>query len=390
MISLKEALETTIRQAVRSQIESVALVHSLGRILATDYRSDINMPPFDKSAVDGFACRKSDLGEDLEIIEVLPAGVIPRRKIASQQCAKIMTGAMVPDGADCVFMIEETTPAQNGRVKFTGKIAPSNICFLGEDVKEGDVVLQSGNRIAPQHIAVLAAFGVAEPCVFQRVKVGILSTGDELVEPDQVPGGSQIRNSNGPQLCAQVEQSGGIATYYGIVSDRPEVLSQKLSQAVDENDIVLLTGGVSMGDFDYVPQVMKRIGVQIFFERIEVQPGKPTVFGKKGDVHVFGLPGNPVSAFVIFEILVKPFLQKCMGLSGEIPFQDMKAGIDFFRKKQERTGLIPVQFCGNEIFPIEYHGSAHINAYTSANGILVFPSGQNRITKGDWTHVRPI
>jgi molybdopterin molybdotransferase len=301
-----------------------------------------------------------------------------------------MTGAMVPSGANSVIMVEETELVGEDFVRFTGANPSKNICYRGEDVKAGELVLQKGLQINPAHVAVLASVGKSEPLVAKFPRVGIMSTGDELVEPFVVPGMAQIRNSNAWQLEAQVKTIPAIPCYYGIVPDNSADLRNFIEIAMEHNDLVLLTGGVSMGDFDFVPAVMEEAGIEILFKSIAIQPGKPTVFGHRNKTFIFGLPGNPVSSFVLFELLVKPFIRRMMG-SAVQPLQlSLPMGVDFSRRKSVRKSMIPVIIKDGNVFPVEYHGSAHINAYSIANGILVMEIGTTKINKGEQVYVRPL
>lgn len=393
MITFQEAYSTVISKVFTTdKTENIPLSKCIGRLLAQDVISDINMPPFRKTAVDGYACRMSDIGGRLEVIEVIPAGVMPTKNIEIGQCSKIMTGAPLPSGADCVLMIEDTKIIDEKHIEFTGKSTKANICELGEDIRVGDLSIEKGTAIHPKHIAIMAALGCHQPEVAIKPKVSILPTGDELVEPNVKPTGSQIRNSNGHQLISQVINSGAEPIYNGIVGDTKEETHNAISKALEESDVIILTGGVSMGDFDFVPEIMKKLGIQIHFDSIAVQPGKPTTFGTKGNKLIFGLPGNPVSSFIQFELLVKPALQKMMGCKTINPLQaNASMGIDYRRKRSERLAFVPVELTEQHlVFPVDFHGSAHIFALAKANGIIAVPIGIEKINKGELVDVRPI
>jgi molybdopterin molybdotransferase len=398
MVFFEDALNTVLSQNFTPGNERIALSESLGRILAEDIFSDMDMPPFDKSAVDGFACRMADVGthhgmsvpDSLQIIETIPAGTIPQKIILPGQCAKIMTGAMVPSGADCVVMVEFSEMVGENQVRLTIETPAKNICYRAEDIKSGEHVLQKGIQINPAHVAVLASVGAINPLVGRLPTVGIISTGDELVEPGATPGMAQIRNSNAWQLEAQVKTVPALSTYLGIAPDEGPELRLIIDLALANNDVVLLTGGVSMGDFDFVPVIMQEAGIEILFKSVAIQPGKPTVFGRRNNTYIFGLPGNPVSSFVLFEMMVKPFLRLMMGCSSEPLVLKLPMGVDFSRRKSGRMSMIPVSIKDNSVFPVEYHGSAHINAYTMANGIMFMDIGVTTINKGDQVYVRPI
>jgi len=409
MVSFEEAIAIVLSQKATPASSRVLLSASAGRVLAEDIFSDMEMPPFDKSAVDGYACRMEDVAPgqsqeemtgpgdsavwrsgNLAVVEIIPAGKVPEKKVGPGECSKIMTGAMVPAGADCVVMVEDSEETGTDTIRLTRFSLAKNICYKGEDIRSGDPVLERGTKIAPAHVAVLASVGAVNPLVFNQPVVGIISTDDELVEPSQKPGLAQIRNSNGWQLESQVRSVPAAPHYIGIAPDDGRGLRSVIDHALLENDVVLLSGGVSMGEFDHVPGILREAGVEILFEKIAIQPGKPTVFGRKGDTFVFGLPGNPVSSFILFEMMVRPFLLMLMGHTERNSDLLLRMGVDFARRKSERKSLIPVQIREGAVFPVEYHGSAHIQAYSKANAVLIVPIGTTAINKGEQVHVRPI
>ena len=392
MIKFEEAYDIVINSAnFHLPTERINFEDSLGRILAEDVKSDINMPPFDKSAMDGFACRREDIDNELEVIEVLPAGKIPEKEVGKNQCTKIMTGAIIPDGADCVIMVEYTEEVGENKIKFTFEYTNNNICYFAEDIKKDDLVLKKGIEIKPQHIAVMASVGYTNVLVSKQPKIGIISTGDELVEPNIYPGKSQIRNSNGHQLVAQVSRIGATPNYIGIAEDSEEVTYNTISKALQENDIVMLTGGVSMGDFDFVPEIMTKLGVKIKFESLAVKPGKPTTFGTFGkEKFIFGLPGNPVSSYTQFELLVKPLVLRLMDAAKLEKTLKLPMGSEYSRRKSARKSFIPVNISGGKVYPVEYHGSAHIHSYVFADGITSIEIGKEKLEIGELVDVRQI
>jgi molybdopterin molybdotransferase len=391
MITFEEGYSVVMQFARPGDTEQVELNNSLGRVLAEDIFSDVDMPPFNKSAVDGYACRKLDLENELTVIETIPAGVVPEKLVGQYQCAKIMTGAVVPEGADTVIMVEDTEEVGYSIIKFSRNKTHTNICYTGEDVRINDHVLSKGTLIRPQDVAVLASVGKANPMVYKKIKVGIISTGNELVEPGKVPSKSQIRNSNASQLVAQVKNMGAEPHYLGIALDTKKSTFEKISQAIVENDVVLLTGGVSMGDFDYVPEVFNDLNIKTKFKSLAIQPGRPTVFGVTENCFLFGLPGNPVSSFVLFEVLVKPFVYQLMGYHFDPVPVKLPMGRIYSRKKSARKSLIPVTISKDGcVYPVEYHGSAHIHSYVFADGVTVIEIGETSIEKGDIVDVRQI
>ncbi|MCK9421366.1 MAG: molybdopterin molybdotransferase MoeA [Bacteroidales bacterium] len=426
MISFEDSINIVFSHVNTVGSERVPLLESTGRVLAEDIFSDLDMPPFDKSAVDGYACRMEDIlpaslethriethrgasllkthpfkthplethrGASLRefmVLETIPAGKIPKETVGRGQCSKIMTGAMLPDGADCVIMVEDTIVTGDQMIRFTPDNISRNICYRAENIRNGDKVLEKGTIINPALVAVMASVGAVNPLVSALPRVGVVSTGDELVEPWTSPGKSQIRNSNASQLITQLKLVPVIPSYFGIASDQGPALKTTLRKAFKDNDGVLLTGGVSMGDFDFVPEILKETEIEILFRSVAIQPGRPTVFGLKGDKFVFGLPGNPVSSFVLFEVMVKPYLLKMMGAKSETRIMTFHMGTGYSRRKSLRKNMIPVTISGDLVFPVEYHGSAHINAYTFANGILIIEPGIEKIRKGEKVHVRPL
>ena len=391
MITLDQAIRIAVSKASLLGAETVDFMQSTGRILAQNVYADADMPPFNKSAMDGYACRRSDLNQELSVVELIPAGQSPTKTIESGQCSKIMTGAQVPEGADTVFMVEFSEEITAGKVRFIGEKTNSNICLKGEDLKKGDLVLPKGIQLKPQHIAMLASVGCTLPLVFIQPVIGIISTGSELVNPDEQPESSQIRNSNGPQLYAQTIAAGFPVNYYVIVPYNELLTTQIIQKSVEQNDVTILSGGVSVGDFDFVPQIIRELGFEIHFSKINIKPGQHTTFASKGNKYIIGLPGNPVSSFIQFEVFVLPFLRKLMNYSQQEMRLPLQMNHDFSRKKSDRDECLPVLLTEtNEVRTIDYHGSAHIHAYNQAFGFITIPAGKTEIKKGELVHVRPL
>jgi molybdopterin molybdotransferase len=391
MISFNEAFDIVMRQARVLESERVPLDAASNRILAEDVLSDMDMPPFDKSAMDGFACRREDLPGVLTVIESVQAGYLPTKPVGRNQCCRIMTGAKVPEAADCVIMLEHTEQISENTVRFAEKATGKNICPRGEDFRAGEVVLRKGDRIQAQHVAVLASVGCTKPFVSRRPRVGIIATGDELVEPEAVPGPGQIRSSNSHQLRVQIEATGAVATCYGISRDSEAAVEALLKKALSENDVVLVSAGVSKGDFDFVPLVLKKNNIKVLFDAIAVKPGKPTTFGVGPSVYCFGLPGNPVATFVQCELLVKPFLYALMGHQYRPPHSWLTLSETFQRKRADREEWSPVEYVAEgAVRPCAHHGSAHVCALCNACGLICVPLGTSVIEKGTIVRVRPI
>ncbi len=390
MLRYEEALDIVLRSAYSPGVEYVRFMDSLDRVLAEDVISDTDLPPFSRSAVDGFACRREDIQHELTVIETVAAGQSPALSVGKGQCTRIMTGAAVPEGADCVIMVEDSEEIVPGKIRYSKDNTKTNISFRAEDVKAGNIVLEKGTRVAPQHIAILATVGWVNPKVAVKPKVGIISTGDEIIEPHLKPGLSQIRNSNSYQLVAQTLKAGAVPDYAGIAPDNEKITLEMITHSLENNDLVLLTGGVSMGTFDFVPQVFKKLGIEILFRTVALQPGKPTVFGIKGMKRIFGLPGNPVSSFTIFELFVRPMLNLMMGMKEPFRQYHLPLGADYQRKRKDRMQWLPVVIREGVVFPLEYHGSGHIHSLAGAHGLAAIPIGITEMLKGDIIDVRPL
>jgi len=302
-----------------------------------------------------------------------------------------MTGAVVPAGADCVIMQEQTEPVGDGEIRFVGDHSPDNICRRGRDRKAGDIILKSGTVIKPSHIALLALAGCVMPVVSKRPRVGVIATGDELVDPSQVPGAAQIRNTNAFQLTAQVRSVGSSVTNYGIARDAAEDISRILCKALGENDVALTAGGVCVGEFDLVRKVMKGNGVELVFEKVGVKPGRPMAFGIRRQAFCFALPGNPVSAFVMFELMVRPFLYKMMGHTYRPATSRARLQGAIIREKGDGDTWVPVVFAEPAtVAEVGYQGPQDINALCAADGLVCLPAGITELQGGADVIVRHI
>lgn len=389
MTPLGKALEIVLQDAQALAIEEVNIHESLNRCLAADIHTDTDVPSFSKSAMDGFAMKQEDLFEELEMIEHIPAGIAPQKIVQKGQCSRIMTGAMVPEGADTVIMVEHTETLANGKIKFLKEKSKSNILYQGEDKKKGDVVLQKGIIVNPAHIGIMANVGAVKLPVHKALKVGILATGTELVDPSESITPPQIRNSNSYQIQALCHRLGAETNNIGVVEDNPDAILEKIKSLIPDHDIIVFTGGASFGDFDYSERVLTELKAEILLEKLAIQPGKPMLYGKLGEKYLFGLSGNPVSSSIQFELLTKPLINKLMGKSQATRIFKLPIGKDMNRKVCERDLFIPVKVDENMVaHPLEYHGSAHINAYENAEALACFPIGKKELKKGDKIDVR--
>jgi molybdopterin molybdotransferase len=391
MIQYHEALDLIRSCAHPGRVEKVDLAGAHKRILAEDACYDSSIPPFNRSAMDGYACRRADIGNELIILETIFAGSKPTHKIGVNECAKIMTGAVVPDGADCVFMVEDAELKAADRVICTRMYTECNISYEGEDAKKGEVAVGKYTLITSRHIPLLAGAGVVSPLVFCRPAVSIFATGSELVEPGIKPLPHQIRNSNAYQMIAQLSDMGISGDYLGIIRDDKALTEKRLAEAFSNSNLLLLTGGVSAGDSDFVPDVLEILGFEMILSKSAIQPGKPIIFARKGHQYCFGLSGNPVSSFVQFELYVRPFIYSLMGYHYQPPVKDATLVDPIYRTKADRLKFIPALLNQkNEALPLEFHGSAHIDSLSHANCLIEIPIGIYEINKGETVHVRPL
>jgi molybdopterin molybdotransferase len=390
MLAVAEAQRLILQHARPLAPETASLGPSvLGLVLAEDVISDLDSPPYDKSMMDGYAVRCADLAAGqgtLAVVEEIPAGTTPTKAVERGQASRIMTGAPIPDGADAVVMVERTTMLDDHRVKVDDRPrAGQNICARASELRRGDVVLASGTILRPQEIGLLGTVGRSSFKAVPRPRVCVLSTGDELVEANQAPGPGQIRNSNGPMLAAQVGRAGGVPRYLGIARDNLESLGPLVAEGL-EADVLILSGGVSAGKLDLVPGVLRASGVVAHFHKVEMKPGKPVLFGTRVTERttlVFGLPGNPVSSFVGFELFVRPAFRRLRGLGDRVNDSLSAKLVEDCAYKTDRPTYHPARVeatdDGWHVRPVPWFGSPDLRGLTRANALVLF-------TAGDHTH----
>ncbi|MDN3511774.1 MAG: molybdopterin molybdotransferase MoeA [Candidatus Jettenia sp. CY-1] len=395
MISVDTAIRIVTDKTEPLQSRAVPFENTLGLCLAQDVQSDIDMPPFDRSAMDGYAIISEDTAHapvELTVIESIAAGYMPTKKVSHGQASKIMTGAAVPEGANAVVKFEETEDIQtDNRVKILRSIDKgSNISKKGEDIQVGQTVLHKGMLIRPQEIGILASVGKSYVEVFPAPTIGIISTGSELVDVESKPSVAQIRNSNGYSLAAQARRLKTDVEILGIVKDTKEEISSMLRRGL-QKDILILSGGVSMGEYDLVGEVMKDLHTQIYFEKVALRPGKPVIFGRKDKTLIFALPGNPVASFVTFELFIYTAIRKMMGFSNpqRITIQaTLETDIFVKRKRREyRPALLCARNNTWKVSPVEWHGSADLLATTRANCLLIVREDAQKLAAGQLVDV---
>ncbi len=377
--------------------EPVALTSAaLGLVLAADVVSDLDMPPYNKAMMDGYAVRCADLRQGqatLEVVEEITAGRVPGHALEAGQASRIMTGAPVPTGADAVVIVERTRLLDDRRVEIADRPPHpgQHILPRAAEMRRGDTVLPAGIVLRPQEFGVLATVGRTTLSVHPQPRVAILSTGDELVEPAQAPQAGQVRNSNGSMLVAQVCRAGGVPRYLGIGRDEAARLRPLICDGLKAH-VLLLSGGVSAGKLDLVPAVLRESGVAAHFHKVEMKPGKPVFFGTAQRMSggeptlVFGLPGNPVSVLVCFELFVRPALRRLCGHAHPGPrFLSALLSEDFaYRTDRPTYHPARLELCdeGWGVRPVPWFGSADLRALTQANALMVLPPGDHRHRAG--------
>ena len=400
MISVEDALHKILDVFVPLGQEKVDILSSSGRVIGEDIYASRNIPPGDNSAMDGYAVRWEDIrgaskGKPvvLNVIEDIPAGAIPQKSIGKGEASRIMTGAPVPDGANAIVRVEDT--AKHGRRVdvFVQAKKGQDIRLAGEDVRDGELVIARGDVIRPAEIGMLASLGRSFIMVYQRPIVAVLATGDELVDIDDNPNPWQIVSSNSYSLAAQIIDCGGIPLQIGIAKDTREDLVSKFKAAL-RADVIVSSGGVSVGDYDLVKDVMKEVGNKMQFWRVAMRPGRPLAFGSMGGVPMFGLPGNPVSSMVSFEQFVRPSILKMMGHKNLFR-RTVKATIreDITKKKgakhfirarvEYKNGRFMVTSTGDQ-------GSGILKSMVRANGLIILPENSTSAKKGDEVAVQLI
>ena len=390
MIPVREAISIVLRQTSRLAVESVVLGDSLDRVLAEDIIADCDLPPFDRAQMDGYAIRAEDVSTTparLGIVGESAAGSGWHHEMKAGEAVRIMTGAPVPVGADAVQQVELTRES-NGHVEILESVdIGRSIVKRASEIRAGETVLRAGEDINAAMIATLASFGYAQVKVGRRPRVAIMATGSELVDIDQKPGKDQIRDSNNYTLAAYAKLAGATVDRLPLAGDDTKELKKQMAAAAERSDVLITSGGVSMGVYDFTKAALKELGAEIFFERVSLRPGKPMVFGRLGHTLVFGLPGNPVSVAVTFNLFARAALRAMQGakepaLKEEtaVLARDLKGSID-------RESYLPAVLRTDEkgtllAEPLKWGGSSDFVAFARATALINVPPGVRKIEAG--------
>ena len=400
MIRVEEALNHILNSISPLDLEKTDILNALGRVIGEDIYAGRNIPPKDNSAMDGYALKSEDTkgaSADapvmVETIEDIPAGYLSQKTVGSGQAARIMTGAYVPEGADTVVKVEDTERDGNRVRIFVESPKGENIRYSGEDVKEGDLVLSKGKIVGPAEVGMLASLGRSFIKVYQKPLVAMIATGDEIADIDEDTSGEKIISSNSYSLHAQVRECGALPLQTGIAKDREESLMAAFRAAL-RADVIISSGGVSVGDYDFVKDVMEQMGTNIEFWQVAQRPGKPLAFGTMEGKLVFGLPGNPVSSMITFEEYVRPALLKMMGHE-EIFRRTIKAILteDIKKKGGLKHFIRALVKKEGERFTVSTtgeQGSGILTSMVLANGIIVLPEDMTLVKKGEEVAVQLI
>jgi molybdopterin molybdotransferase len=397
ILTLDEAL-----QAVKERMEAgtgkppaevLPLEAVRGRVLAKDIQADRDYPPFHRSTRDGFAVRSDDVRSVPAVLRCAGEAAAGRhydKNVAAGECVSIMTGAPLPEGADAVVMVEHTS-AEAATVKILRSVQPfENVVRQGSEAAKGDVVLRGGRKLGSGEIALLASLGVADVPVCRQPRVAILTTGDEVVPVDRQPEWFQIRNSNALSLASQVAEAGGIPRMLGIAPDNPDALRQMIEQGLND-DLLVMSGGISAGKYDFVEEALADVGAEFYFQSVALRPGKPLVFGRARGKFFFGLPGNPVSSYVTFEIFARRAIDILSGAGFQKPVYVGARSAKPLAAKKGLTTFMPARVTMTDATPtvdlVAWQGSGDLVGVAAANCFLVRPPDQGDVQAGDWLSV---
>ena len=385
MVPLEEALRIVDETlaGVKLPGETVPVRRALGRVLRSDVSSHVDLPPFNKSAMDGYAILEDDERREYRLLGTVAAGEVCSFKLTPGTAVKVMTGAPVPEGTGRVVMVERTEE-QGSVVKVHRHGGKSNICRQAEDVRTGDTIMTAGTTLGALEIGNLVSCGIGEVEVVRCVRIAIISTGDEIVDDPEFLESGKIMNVNGPVLAALCRTHALEVVSEESLPDERDATVSAIRAALDRADVVIASGGVSVGEYDYVLDALIHAGLTLHFSRVAIKPGKPMVYATSGDKVFFGLPGNPVSVFLMFHLFVLRGAARVTGAALPMRTLTLHMGSDFSRRKTGRVEFVPSRLAPDgSVEPLAYHGSAHLLALTEADGFCIVPLGVEKLAAGD-------
>lgn len=394
MITVDKALAIVLDNTQSLGVETIRLDDAPGRILAEDVYADIDLPPFDRARMDGYAVNSKDAATapvKLRVIGEIAAGASFAGTLNRGEAIKIFTGAPVPDGADAVQKVE-LTESDGESVVIKESVKPGQfITPRASEIAKGEQAAKRGRLVGPAEMAVLASFGYAEVKVGLKPRVAVISTGSELVEVSASPSGPQIRNSNNYTIAAYAERAGATVDMLGTVADTLEETVEALKRVSEARDVIITSGGVSMGDYDLVKAALKKLGAEIFFDRVIIRPGKPIVFARMGKTYFFGLPGNPVSTSVTFNVFVRPALRKMQGDAEALPQVVRAETAHPIKDSSKRRSYLPANLFIKDgravVEPLRWGGSSDLVAFMKANALIIVHEDVHDIAEGELVEV---
>ncbi len=398
-ISIEKAKEVLDSQPLKPELEEVPILESLDMILGQDIKSTMNMPPFDRSPLDGYALRSEDTQAathenpiTFQVIDNIQAGYVSDKIIGENQAIRIMTGAKIPQGADAIIAYEKTDFTKD-QVKLFNCLKPqSNIVKMGEDMGIGDLVIEKGKKISPADIGIMATLGISKVKVIKKPIIGILATGDELVDVEEDIGDGKIRNSNSYTLASQVKKLGGQPLIFGICKDDIETITKNLNNMIDKCHMIITTGGVSVGDADVVKEAFQEIGGQLLFWKVNMKPGTPIAVAIHKNKLLFGLSGNPAAAAITFEQFVRPSILRLRGIKNNHLMEvETKLLNDFTKTSPQNRFVRGRTFYKDGEFFTELpdkHSSGVLSSLSATNSLFLVESNKGPYFKGDKVQVQ--
>lgn len=380
MINIDKALEILSKEHFTLQEETISTKDSISRVLSNDIYSPIDLPEVNKSLVDGFAYNSKDKSIKFNVVEVISAGYFPVKSLNTGECSKIMTGAVLPQGANKIAKIEDVDFKDN-IMTINNKSDQKNICYKGDYVKTAQKLLSKGTMIRYGEISSLYSIGQKNINVYCQPQIGLFTTGSELLQIDEPLKPGHIYDSNNIVLKELILTITPKINSYGIIKDDKDLIKRIIKKAHNENDLIISSGGTSKGDYDFISDILKELSFNILFEKVAIKPGKPIIFAEKKGKYFFGLPGSPISSYFDFQMFVKPFIYKMVGYEYKQEIYKGKLLQSLISKEKDRDDYLPVNFNGHQINMVNYAGSGHLNVLCNANAFIKIDKKVTKIEK---------